>query len=184
MFWNVLIRGAPGLCSSPCYYSNKTLNGHIWRETCMGLEKADDLPSTSANCYCLTLTMRRQWKKRLSGKLHHHGAFLCPGKMEVWATHTPRPGQGALSYTPCGRLGEEYLPSRLNPRIYSKGHEIYQTHCLVKWNSREDEFGFRKAMWSSQWLLFCTAAQDHYHQILLPFNVVDARINTYVLCLF
>lgn len=90
-------------------------------------------------------------------------------KFELHTHPQARAGSPQL-HTVWERLGEEYLPSRLNPHIYSEGHEIYQTHWLVKWNSREDEFGFRKAMWSSQWLLFCTAAQDRYHQILLPFN--------------
>ena len=97
--------------------------------------------------------------------------FFLQEKWSLSYTHTQARAGTPKLHTVWERLGEEYLPSRLNPWMYSEGHEIYQTHWPVKWNSREDEFGFRKAMWSSQWLLFCTAAQDRYHQILLPFNI-------------
>lgn len=97
--------------------------------------------------------------------------FCLQEKWSLSYTHTQARAGTPKLHTVWERLGEEYLPSKLNPWIYSEGHEIYQTHWPVKWNSREDEFGFRKAMWSSQWLLFCTAAQDRYHQILLPFNI-------------
>ena len=129
------------------------------------------IPSTPANCCCLTLTKERQRKKMVSGKLQHHGAVLCPGKMEAWVTPPQaRTGSPEL-YTMRERLGEEYLPGRLNLHLYPEGHEIYQMRWLVKCNSREDEFGFRKATWPSQWDIFCTAAQNRNHQMLLPSNI-------------
>ena len=110
--------------------------------------------------------------------------FCVQEKWSLSYTHTQARAGTAKLHTVWERLGEEYLPSRLNPWIYSEGHETYQTHWLVNEIPEKMSLGLGKQcglLSGSSFALLhkITTIKFYYH-----LTFVDARINTYMLYLF